>query len=84
MAFHWKQQYGTQYMRVAAEEVDLKALEWAQSQHPPFVMHETVCAGSMHLSVFKWLRTRDPPCPWTDADCQFAQRAIFIQEHLMG
>ena len=47
----WKQQYGTQYMRAAAEKGDLKALEWAQSQHPPFVMMR-LCVTQTHISVF--------------------------------
>ena len=81
--FHWKQQYGTKYMQVAAQVGDLKALEWAQSQRPPFVMHEIVCAASLHLNVFKWLRTRDPPCAWSKVARHLAQRAIFIQEYLM-
>ena len=81
--FHWAPQYGTKYMWVAAGVGDLKALEWAQSQHPPFAMHAIVCAASVHLSVLKWLRTRDPPCPWSNFDRHLAQRAIFIQEYLM-
>ena len=62
--FPWKQQYGTQYMQAAAEQGDLKALDWARSQHPPFVMDETVCeaslwdsASSRAISVLRWLRT---------------------------
>ena len=81
--FPWNQQYGTQYMQTAAFLGDLRALEWAQCQHPPFVMDETVCGASTYLSVLKWLRTRHPPCPWDDSDRDHAHRAIFIQEHLM-
>ena len=80
--FPWKQQYGTQYMQTAAGTGDLRALEWAQCQHPPFVMNETICGASVYLSVFKWLRTRDPSCPWDDVVRDLAQRAIFLQEHL--
>ena len=50
-------------MRAAAEVGDLKALDWAQSQLPLFVMDEIICLASMYLSDLKWLRTRDPPCP---------------------
>ena len=61
--FPWKQQYGTQYMQTAAGTGDLRALEWAQCQHPPFVMDETSCEVSLYLTVLKLLRTQDPPCP---------------------
>ena len=85
--FPWEQQYGTQYMQAAAGKGDLKALEWARSQHPPFVMDETVCEASWYMSlgaigVLEWLRTQDPPCPWTSFTRLYSQRAIFIKEHL--
>ena len=43
---------------------------------------ETVCDANAYLGVLKWLRTRDPPCPWTHDDRLHARRAIFIQDFL--
>ena len=70
-------------MQAAAEKGDIAAFHWGQSQAPPFVMDETLCEASLNLDVLKWLRTRSPPCPWTDAQKTSAQRAYFIQNHLM-
>ncbi len=69
-------------MQTAAGKGDLRALEWAQCQHPPFVMNETICGASVYLSVFKWLRTRDPPYPWDDVVLRPCTESHFIQEHL--
>ena len=70
-------------MRAAAEKGDIEALDWAQSQAPPFVMDETLCEASLNLNVMKWLRTRSPSCPWTNTHRVLAQRAYLIQTHLM-
>ena len=41
-------------------------------------MNETIkntclsASGNGHLEILQWLRSQDPPCPWTEVFCLIA------------
>ena len=69
------EEYSTEFMQKAAFDGDLGALDWAQSQHLPFTMDETLCveaASNGQIDVLQWLRHQHPPCPWDEQSCRHA------------